>query len=220
MRCGRPSNYAWVSRFRFCYAGSSAVIPAQTLAQIDFRDPALAGGNLARVRERMPPRVYEALVTVLQDSADPDSALNLFERLTQDHEGGHYKDLTQLLEKRQALIHYAVTIFSHSQFLGETLIQNPDLFELLARDKNLERSYAREDFRESLARYRTQSAENNISVLLARFKRRQYIRIVLRDALGVAHLADTTGEISALADVLLEEALRDVDASLRARFGA
>jgi len=42
----------------------------------------------------------------------------------------------------------------------------------------------------------------------------------LRDTLGVAELADTTAEISALSDVLLEEALREVDASLRSRYGA
>src|SRR5712671_3549160 len=220
MRCGTSSNQGGLARYHFLLCWQLAVTVHQTLAQIDFRDAALAAGNLAQVRERTPQRVYEALLTVLQDSADPDAALNLFERLTEERDGSHYHELQRLFERRQALIHYAVTIFAHSQFLGETLIQNPDLFDLLARDKNLERSYAREDFRENLTQYRKQSAESNISVLLARFKRRQYIRIVLRDALGVADLADTTGEISALADVLIEEALRDVDASLRERYGA
>ena len=195
-------------------------ITQQTLAQIDFRDAVLAAKNMVQVKDRVPERVYEALLTVLGDSPDPDSALNLFERLANAGDKTHTSDLMRLLEQRQALVHYAVTIFSHSYFLGETLIQNPDLFQLLARDKNLERSHSREDFRESLTRYRSRSLETNPSVLLARFKRREYIRIVLRDALGVADLADSTAEISALADVLLEDALREVDGSLRSRYGA
>ncbi len=200
---------------RFCYAGFLAVILSETLSQIDFRDALPAATNLVQVKERVPTGVYQALLTVLRDSPDPDSALNLFERLTQDGD----QQLMRLLEQRPTLVHYAVAVFAHSQFLGETLIQNPDLFQLLAKDKNLERSHSREDFRESLARYRSRSFETNISVLLARFKRREYIRIVLRDVLGVADLADTTAEISALADVLLEEALREVDASMRSRYG-
>ena len=56
-------------------------------------------------------------------------------------------------------------------------------------------------------------------MLLARFKKREYVRIMLRDVLGIATLAETTAEISALADVLIEEALREVASQLQHRFG-
>jgi len=55
-------------------------------------------------------------------------------------------------------------------------------------------------------------------VLLARFKRREYIRIMLRDVLKIAPLAETTAEISALADVLIEEALREAETHLLHRY--
>ena len=42
---------------------------------------------------------------------------------------------------------------------------------------------------------------------------------MLRDVLGIATLAESTAELSALADVLIEEALREVGAQLQHRFG-
>ena len=66
---------------------------------------------------------------------------------------------------------------------------------------------------------RSRSFETDTAALLARFKRREYVRIMLRDVLGIATLAETTAEISALADVLIEEALREVHAQLQHRFG-
>ncbi len=56
--------------------------------------------------------------------------------------------------------------------------------------------------------------------MLARFKKREYVRIMLRDVLGVATLAETTAEISALSDVLIEEALREVHSQLQHRYGS
>src|SRR5207253_158136 len=58
------------------------------------------------------------------------------------------------------------------------------------------------------------------SLLLARFKRREYVRIMLRDVLKLAPLAETTAEISALADVLIEAALRDAQNLLQRRYEA
>jgi glutamate-ammonia-ligase adenylyltransferase len=185
------------------------------VSQIAFRDVEAARSNLARVAGRVPPAVREALPTLLADSPDPDAALNLFERLSSEEN----QEVLRLFERNRVLVHYAILVFGYSQYLGETLIQNPDLFHILGRDKSLDRSHSREDFRESFARFRSRSFETDISQLLARFKRREYVRIMLRDVLRIATLADTTAEISALSDVLIEEALQHADAALRNRFG-
>src|SRR5438105_11607709 len=58
------------------------------------------------------------------------------------------------------------------------------------------------------------------TLLLARFKRREYVRIMLRDVLGIAALADVTAEISALSDVLIEAALADCALAMQNRFGS
>ncbi len=186
------------------------------MGQIAFRNPQAAELNLTRVAERVPAGVAAALTPLLQESPDPDGALNLFERLVE----AANNELFRLLDRNRFLIHYAVVVFGHSQFLGDTLVKNRDLFHVFQKDKNLDRIHSREEFRETFARFRSRSFETDIALLLARFKRREYVRIMLRDVLGIATLAETTAEISALSDVLVEEALRETEAALHGRYGA
>lgn len=184
-------------------------------ASSDFRDPGRARQNLEAIAARVPPQVAAAIPALLTDAPDPDSALNLFERLT----AAASPELFRTLDRQRALIHYALLVFGHSQYLGETLIKSPDIFAVLAREHALDRSHSREEFREAFARFRSRSFENDIATLLARFKRREYVRIVLRDILGIATLAEITSEVSALADVLIEEALHETQASFLNRYG-
>lgn len=186
------------------------------LAKVGFSDRQRATQDFARLAERLPAAVLHTLPPLLAESPDPDSALNLFERLSES--AG--EELFRLFARQKFLIHYAIVVFGYSQWLGETLIKNPDLFHLLARDRSIELSHSREDYAEAFARFRSRSLENDISLLLARFKRREYVRILLRDVLGIATLADTTAEISAVSDVMIEEALREADMALRNRYGA
>ena len=148
-------------------------------------------------------------------SPNPDGAVNQFERLVE----AQSTKLFRLLEKHPFLINYAIVVFGYSRWLGETLVHNPDLFQGFVRDKSLDRTHSREEFQESFARFRSRSFETDTAALLARFKKREYVRIMLRDVLGIATLAETTAELSALADVLIEEALREVHSQLQHRFG-
>jgi glutamate-ammonia-ligase adenylyltransferase len=160
------------------------------------------------------PQLAAALPALLAESPDPDSSLLLFERLVSEDSG----EVLRLLNRHNHLAHYAIVVFGHSRFLGETLIQNPDLLQSFLREKNLDRSFSREEFHESLARFRARSFEKDVALLLARFKRREYVRIMLRDVLRIAPLAETTAEISALADVLIEAALREASNDLQRRY--
>ncbi len=209
--------------------GSRAILSARTVSEasemgplrpaagnIPFRDRERAAQNLARVSAGVPAGMAQALPPLLLESPDPDAALNGFERLL----GSAGPELVRLLDRHRVLIHYALAVFGYSHFLSETLIQNSDLFPAFLREKNLERTHSREEFHEALARFRSRSFETDTALLLARFKRREYVRIMLRDLLGIATLAETTAEISALADVLIEEALRVCDSGLRKRYGA
>lgn len=188
---------------------------ADTLLRIRFRDREAACANLVRVSQRVSSALAAALPGLLEESPDPDAALNLFERFIT----GASDELLRALERHKHLAHYAIVVFGHSRFLGETLIQNPDLLPSFLRERNLDRSFSREEFHESWARFRSRSFESDIALLLARFKRREYVRIMLRDVLKIAPLAETTAEISALSDVLIEEALREVDSALSGKYG-
>ena len=183
---------------------------------LNFRDPENAARDLAHIRQLVPAGVYASLLALLPAPPNPQAAVSQFHRLAETAS----PDLLQLLHKHPSLVHYAVVVFGYSAWLGDTLIHNPDLFHALLRDRNLDRTHSREEFQEAFARMRSRSFETDSAALLARFKRREYVRIMLRDVLGLATLAETTAEISALADVLIEEAVREVQAQLQNRFGA
>ena len=186
------------------------------LPAIPFRDQQRALANMEAIARRVPEAATQLVAALLADSPDPDSALNFFERLCTEADAS----VLRLMESHPFLIHYVLTVFGYSQYLGDTLIQNPDLLHSLARERNLERSQSREDYGERFARLRARSSESDFSALLARFKKREYIRIMLRDVLRMAALADITVEISALSDVLIEQAWIECDSALRKRYGA
>ena len=185
------------------------------LDAVSFQDPQTARQSFERVALKLSPALARALPALLADSPDPDSALLLLDRLVNDAS----LETLRLIEGHPFLAHYAVAVFGHSWYLGETLIRNPDLLQTFLREKHLDRSFSREDFSEALARFRSRSFERDGSLLLARFKRREYVRIMLRDVLRIAPLAETTAEISALSDVLMEAALRDAESAMERRFG-
>lgn len=186
-----------------------------TLGRVPFRDQEAARQLLTNIAARVSPGLAIALGPLLADVPDPDFALVLFDRLI--CEAG--QETAVLLEKHPLLAHYALAVFGHSRYLGETLIQNSDLLPGLLRDRNLDRSFSQETFQEALARFRTRSWEGDLSTRLAAFKRREYVRIMLRDVLKLAPLAETTAEISALSDVLIDSALREASRQLQTKFG-
>lgn len=187
---------------------------AAAARKIPFQKPESAREHLACALKRVSKELAGAVPALLADAPDPDSAVLLFDRLV-----GHSAELVRLLEDHNFLAHYAIAVFGHSRYLGETLLRNTDLVHSFLREKNLDRSFSREEFREALARFRSRSFETDIALLLARFKRREYVRIMLRDVLTIAPLAETTAEISALSDVLIEGALREADSLLQRKYG-
>jgi glutamate-ammonia-ligase adenylyltransferase len=201
------------SRALLGMSGSETRAQTGIADQVPFRNPENAKHNLERASARLSPTLASALPALLAESPDPDGALLLFERLSESPE------VVRLLDRHNFLAHYAIVVFGHSRFLGETLIQNLDLLQSFLREKNLDRSFSQEEFHESLARFRSRSFETDVSLVLARFKRREYVRIMLRDVLKIAPLAETTAEISALADVLIEDALREAGSKLQRRHG-
>jgi len=183
------------------------------LAHIPFANLEATRQQFLRVIGRISSRLASSLPALLAESPDPDSALMLFERMVEGSD-----EIPRLLDQHPFLAHYALVVFGHSRFLGETLLQNLDLLQSSLRERNLDRSFSREEFHESLARFRSRSFETDVSYLLARFKRREYVRIMLRDVLKIAPLAETTAEISALSDVLIEDALRAAESVLQQRY--
>ena len=179
-----------------------------------FRDPQRAGRDLDQLRARVPGHLVSVVSALLGECADPDQALSLLERLIVSCE-----DLVPLFDKNRVLLHYVLAVFGQSYWLGETIVNDPALVQNLAHEKHLERAFSHEDFRRNIDRLPVRSSDAEISTLLASFRKRELIRIALRDTLGIATLAETTTELSALADVILENALQSALLKIDGRFG-
>ena len=182
---------------------------------VPFHNPAAAREHFRPIYQRLSPALGKALPSLLADCPDPDSALLLFDRLLSDGSS----EIQRVIESHPFLAHYAIAVFGNSRYIGETLVRNPDLLQIFLREKKLDHSFSHDEFSEALARFRSRSFERDVSLLLSRFKRREYVRIMLRDVLRIAPLAETTGEISALSDVLVQDALREAESAMEHRFG-
>jgi glutamate-ammonia-ligase adenylyltransferase len=185
------------------------------LDNIPFQHPDAARQQFGPLCKRLSSSLSKALPGLLSDSPDPDAALLLFDRLLSDGSS----EILRVIESHPFLAHYAIAVFGNSRYLGETLVRNPDLLQTFLREKKLDQSFSHDEFSEALARFRSRSFERDVSLLLSRFKRREYVRIMLRDVLRIAPLAETTGEISALGDVLIQDALREAESVMEKRFG-
>lgn len=194
---------------------------------VQFADQPRAKANLALIEERLPAKLRGAFPTLLAQVPDPDGALNYLERYLRDDGRDDLDSTLRYIERNPAALHYLLLVFSYSRFLSETLVQQPGLAEWLHRPTRtrtfrggIERVKSDEDLEEEFARFEATASAADPSRILARFKRREYLRIMLRDVLGLATLADTTFEISQLADVLLRRALRTAEQKLEAAYGA
>jgi [glutamine synthetase] adenylyltransferase / [glutamine synthetase]-adenylyl-L-tyrosine phosphorylase len=208
---------------------------------VAFAQPESAETTLTAVARMLPPQLWAALPGLLAQLPDPDGALNYLERYFQTRSGiaGEVSaaDVMRFLGQRPAALHHLLVIFSYSRFLSETLIQQPEMILWLDR-VSLDRGFVRmdrssvsgsgsldrikspEDLHAEFARFAATSFELSPALILARFKRREYIRITLRDVLGLATIGETTLELSHLADVLLEHALRLAEQKLEVAYGA
>ena len=82
-------------------------------------------------------------------------------------------------------------MFGYNESLGETVLTDPSLVLYFARDRHFTKLKSIEDLMQDYARFSVTSPDLWLSSQLARFKRRNILRIVLKDVLG---LPDPGGE--------------------------
>jgi [glutamine synthetase] adenylyltransferase / [glutamine synthetase]-adenylyl-L-tyrosine phosphorylase len=112
-------------------------------------------------------------------------------------------------KEKQLLLSRLLVLAGNSPFLAETLLRHPDNITWLRveTERNFDRIKSREELSEELARFVTRVTDVDNATRLARFKRRELLRIYLRDCLGIATLSEVTEELSILADVILSHGL-------------
>ena len=124
----------------------------------------------------------------VQASPDPIGTSRYLSRL-QSQQPEAFERITTSDSALQLLI----AVFSHSHFLSEEIIQHPDWLEDLALSVELHRSLSTEEFAEKLEDFLGGGDDELPQALqLAVFRRRELLRILLRDVLEYCTLSETT----------------------------
>ena len=143
-------------------------------------------------------KLRPALLDQMAKTADPDAVLNQFVRFVEAY--GLRGLLFELLATNPTLLELVIKTLDASRFAGDLLIRRPQLLEEITRDKNFNqpRSIA-----EHCARLESfGSSASNLDPIRA-YRQRQLLRIMMRDALGVAEASVIFAELSELAESCL-----------------
>jgi glutamate-ammonia-ligase adenylyltransferase len=141
-------------------------------------------------------QVEERIERLLASSPDRNTAARFLRRLRAERPSGF-----DTIVHSGAALRAAVAIFSYSAFLSEAVLRDPHrMVEVVASDRFF-RALSVDEYEELL---------DEFDGTFAAFRRRQLLRIALRDVLGVATLAEVTQELSNLADAILDVAYRRV----------
>lgn len=149
--------------------------------------------------------VEERIDLLLASSPDRDMAARFLRRLRAERPSGFDR-----IAHSPAALRAAIAIFSYSSFLAESVIRDPERIVEIANSDRLYRALSTDEFEQMLA---------GSGEAPAAFRRRQLLRIALRDVLGVAPLAEITQELSNLADAILDAAYRQMRARFAERHG-
>lgn len=156
----------------------------------------------------------DKLQNLIENLPDADSAKRFIENFSQKNPSQFRR-----LEKNEGLFSDVLTLAAYSPLLATTLLQNPSYVSWLETQRRSAKVRGKEEILESLARFALTNSTLETNVLLARFRRRELLRIYLQDIRGLNTIAEITEEISVLADAILEYALQIAGQEIDNRFG-
>jgi glutamate-ammonia-ligase adenylyltransferase len=196
--------------------------PAQ-LSQLGVLDTAQALRNFELTVEKIGEVGFSQLLPLmladLSRAADPDMALNYFERFT-----GALSDIpsfVSLCRTRHDVLRSLITIFGASRFLSAFLVSIADEGLTLLSDTAFFSQQS--DKQRVAARLETLIAgdldDKSFFHRLRLFRKQEMLRIGLRDLLGRADLQETVADLSYLAEVCLQKAYVWADTALSRRNG-
>src|SRR5690349_6678933 len=185
------------------------------LERVEFRDPARARLDVERIGNGIPERILTRIEILLAATPDPDEALHHLERLRAESPAA-FDRITSSPNSLRLLI----ATFAYSQFLSEAILRRPEFILQLSGSGSLHRLLTAEELEDQLLEFLgSEFAAVPSPLMLARFRRRQILRIMLRDVLGLASLSDVTEELSNLSDAILDLAYRRIRDELVQRYG-
>ncbi len=196
---------------------------SEPLRDFGFREPKTAWKNLVALSghaqfKKLYPDFFQTFLELLASSHNADMALHNFERFAEKFSDKDH--LYTQLTKSPSLFTAVVFLFSGSQVLTDALLKEPSHVDWLSRPETLTNSKSKDMLMRDF--YEMAGAEfqgSNIFSVLRKFKKREYLRIGLRDLLGTVDFIETVEDISDLADVCLQAAYEHADRELQKKYG-
>ncbi len=193
------------------------------LKEYGFEDCARSHRNLQNLAGDSPlqeefAEIIELVLRTFADSADPDAALNNFDRFVGEIPNRTW--LYRLLHDAPFLLRILAVSFGFSTYLSDILVRNPEHFNelidagVMNNPKNRETMYT--ELSQSVCLFR--SIEQKLTTI-RRYKRKESLRIGVRDLLDDANLETTTLELTHLAEATLQICYEIGVAELAPKFG-
>ena len=195
----------------------------QILRPYGFQNPIKADANLQAMagfpqERQVLSRILGELLAAISQSADPDQALNEWERYLQA--GINRGQLFQFLAQTPRLLNLLCTIFGNSPAMAQTLLRDPLLVYWLGENSTILHTPTLAHFTHTL-----DTTVNTFTTLelkleaLRRFTRREMLRIGIRDLFRQASVVETVTSLSDLASAVIQAAYKIVETDLRTRHG-
>jgi glutamine synthetase adenylyltransferase len=171
-------------------------------------------GLQAELFDRFAPTLADAL----QRAPDPDRLLVNCDRWLESL--GATLTYYRLFAETPHALKPVLAVLGASDYMADTLLQNPELSEILLDARLLMRPRPRADMRRDLSRLLRACTSYWMQLdRLRAFKQQEYLRITALDLLGKATLTETMRALSDLADVCADAALEASHRELAAQQG-
>ena len=177
------------------------------LHDADHTRRALHGADQLTRTSRTLQQLLPAILDWLSAAPDPDLGLLQLRRLAEGP--ARAMSLATTFRDRPGAAERACRALGSSRIIGDALLHQPEIVELLGDDDWLVRERGADELRRAaLATLGWRQDTEARRAGLRRFKRRELLRIASRDVLGLAPLDVTSRELACLADACVEAALR------------
>jgi glutamate-ammonia-ligase adenylyltransferase len=196
---------------------------AALLRPYGFSDFEKADANLQEMADeprnrRLLAEFLGDLLSHLGESPDPDRALNTLERYTKA--AVNRTNLYSYLKDSPRTVELLARTVWGSPFMADILIRDPELIYWLSDFRILNKKRLRADMTRDLSgALKYLKDENRKLDILRLFKRKEILRIGVRDLLRLADVEETVSELSALGEVLIDRAVEISEAAVRREFG-
>jgi len=170
---------------------------------------------VVRLAAGLPERNARRIQLLLASVPDQAAVERYLDRLLQES-----PSVFERIAASDAALRCAVNVFSYSRFLSDAVLKKPERILEVSHSGSFYRVLSVEGYEERLYDFLGKERRDMpAAVDLARFRRRQLLRISLRDVMGVAALAEVTEELSNLADAILDFTYHRIRARLVAQHG-